>query len=244
MDARVSGIGLRRTARILADLSFPRTCIVCGRALLPTEEHVCLCCEADLPSTYFGSWERNPMADALNFRIGSETYEPYAHACALFYYNQGSGYSRITRALKYGRNFAAGRYFAARLGSMMAESGLYADVDAVVSVPLHWTRRVRRGYNQAEVIARELSRELEAPLCPGLLGRRRRTRSQTTMDAEGKRLNVRGAFVARRVRECRHILVVDDVCTTGSTLSECYLALRKVFGPEVRISAAVLAYVE
>ena len=189
--------------------------------------------------------------------------QPYSYAAALFYYRGDSPYSQITQALKYGRNFEAGRHFARMLGSELARSPLFADVDTVIPVPLHWVRRWRRGYNQAEVIARGVADEMEVPVLTGVLRRVRRTRTQTRLDSGGRYANVRSAFVA----DCRclasklaaavspdhpgHLLLVDDVFTTGATLLACERALRaglaSAFGPEnasrIRISVATLAYV-
>lgn len=233
--------------------------------------------------------------------------EPYQRATALFFYRRGSGYDRITQSLKYGRNFAAGRHFAALLGELLRESPLFSDVDLVVPVPLHWTRRLRRGYNQAEVIAREIARSLSASpspsrvaFAPRLLRRVRHTKTQTRVSSginllsknshdnlpdsslEARARNVAGAFAVQRVytlnyfaegmfkkgpkthipstvssrvctenkqkgispQEIHHILLVDDVCTTASTLASCHSALRTVFGPGVRISVATLAFAE
>ena len=284
----------------------PRVCLVCGRQLLPSERHLCVCCEADLPLTHFESNSRNPMADSYNARLveaGCGTL--YQYAVSLFYYGSGSGYDYIPQALKYDRNFGAGRHFARRLGRLVASTEHFRDVDLVTCVPLHWTRRYRRGYNQAAIIASELARALQAdrpgqqeerssrqeeqpassPLgagrtcdaaagraepagtekaCdaasgqgyeagagrvlfdPWLLRRTRRTATQTRLSVADKALNVAGAFAVRHSRLNRlprHILLVDDVYTTGSTLSACAKALFEAFGPEVRVSIATLACV-
>ncbi|MBO4469505.1 MAG: hypothetical protein J5740_03865, partial [Bacteroidales bacterium] len=96
-------------------------------------------------------------------RNGWNGYEPYQRATALLHYWHESGYANIPQALKYGRNFEAGRYFGSMLGKRLRSSPLFADVDLVVPVPLHWTRHLRRGYNQAEILARAIARELSAP---------------------------------------------------------------------------------
>ena len=184
---------------------------------------------------------RNPMADKFNARIAGEEYEPYAYAAALFYYAADSDYSRITQALKYHRDFGAGKFFARMLGKRLGESGLFDDVDLIVPVPLHWTRQWTRGYNQAEVIARELAATLSAPC--------RRTATQTRLGGEEKSANVAGAFRTTKKAASlasgngiRHILLVDDVFTSGATLGECHKALRGIFEPSTRISAVTLAY--
>lgn len=230
------------------DLVLPRRCVVCGRKLLLEERDICTCCLADLPLCRYASQERNPMAGRFNaaierLRTDDSPFEAYSRAAALFFYQDG--YQEITPSLKYGRNFAAGRHFAHMLGHQLAQSPLYLDVDCVVPVPLHWSRRWRRGYNQAEIIAAEVAVALGAKMDSGLLKRCRRTETQTRLDREGKALNVAGAFKAASRREkISHILLVDDVFTTGSTLAECHSALRRVFPSPVRISAVTLALVE
>ena len=210
MDNRITTITLRDLLRSLGDLLMPRVCAVCGRQLLAQERHLCLVCEAGLPLTHFERLSHNAMADAFNAQIDSPRYE---HATALFYYR--SDYRKITQALKYGRNFALGRHAARVLGSRLAASPLWSGINLVVPVPLHWTRRWLRGYNQASIIAHEvylelrrtrLSRhsrpDLESPPLrfePRLLRRVRRTGTQTRLANEERAVNVSGAFC---VREC------------------------------------------
>ena len=249
MDPRLTGLDLKTSLSAIVDLVLPRVCVVCGRTLLQQERHICLNCLADLPETHFAMSGRNPMADRFNARIAGEEYEPYAYAAALFYYAADSDYSRITQALKYHRDFGAGKFFARMLGKRLGESGLFDDVDLIVPVPLHWTRQWTRGYNQAEVIARELAATLSAPCRTDLLRRYRRTATQTRLGGEEKSANVAGAFRTTKKAASlasgngiRHILLVDDVFTSGATLGECHKALRGIFEPSTRISAVTLAY--
>ena len=245
MHPALLGLELKTSLRAVADLILPRTCVVCGSGLLPGENDICLTCLCDLPETHFATLRTNPMADRFNSAIGTDGYEPYAYAVALFYYSDLNGYGKITQALKYHRNFSVGRRFAALLAERLAESSLYADVDVVIPVPLHWTRRYQRGYNQAEVISKVIASRLGVGCDPSLLRRVRRTASQTTMTSESKRRNVSGVFRCKPSgRDFRHILLVDDVCTSASTLAECHKALRRNFGPQTRISIATLAFVE
>lgn len=246
MDPRLTGLDWKTSLSALLDLVLPRVCLVCGRPLLPRERHLCTECLADLPETHYATLARNPMADRFNARIRVEEYEPYAYAAALFHYRAEAGYKKIPQALKYHRNFGAGRDFARLLGGRLAASPLYADVDLVVPVPLHRTRHWRRGYNQAAVIAREVARSLGASCAERLLERRRRTRSQARLpDKAARAANVAGAFSVRggNVPAAGHILLIDDVFTTGATLAACHDALRHAYGPQVRISVATLGVV-
>lgn len=244
--------------RAIADLLMPRVCVVCGRVLERDEEHLCEACWKDIPRTRYWKLRENPMAESFNALIqrnmGDDVrYQPYGYAAALYFYK--GGYREISKALKYRRNFAAGRYFARMLGTTLAGSQYFQDVDLVVPIPLHWTRRWQRGYNQAAVIAREVALKLGARCEQRLLRRTRHTRTQTHLNAEGRAANVAGAFrvnarnwrrlltreppsphrplsLHRMPSSChpaspRHYLLIDDVFTTGATAASCERAIRE-----------------
>ena len=240
--------------RSAADLLLPRLCIVCGCRLLRHESHICLSCLMDMPLTHFQDMSHNPMADRFNEMIEKgleDGGERYAYATALFFYHNEAGYRHIPYQIKYHGNTEAGAFFGKMLGQKMAAGALWSDIDMIIPVPLHWAREWKRGYNQAEVIASALASENGVPLRTDILERRRRTRTQTRLDIEGKARNVAGAFsvsddaaiIFRGGGNVRHILLVDDVFTTGSTLTACFTALRTVFPPCVRISVATLGFV-
>lgn len=256
--------------RAIADLVMPRICVCCGKELALHEEHLCSSCLGDFPLCRFGRLRLNPMSESFNAllqELDGGHYFPFSFALALFFYR--GDYRNITRSLKYRRNFGAGGMAATMLAEALASSPFYKDVDMVVPVPLHRFRKWRRGYNQAETVAKAICRRLDAPLETALLSRRRSTRSQTSLDKSRRLDNVLKAFKVRRRRLGKlwrreddsrsgeafrgpgHILLVDDVFTTGATLSACCHALRNALrelfpGKEgsIRISVATLAYVE
>jgi ComF family protein len=240
--------------REMTDLLMPRVCLVCGRQLGAREEHLCIWCASDLPLTYYWEQVHNPMADEFNALLERNRAEgesmAYAYATALLFYHHENPFKQIPRALKYGGNVAAGRFFAAQLGRYMAAAPQFTDIDLVIPVPLHWYRKWRRGYNQAEVIAKELARALDAKLGADVLCRIRRTRTQTRLDADARLKNVAGVFqvksaqARRLLATARHVLLVDDTFTTGATLATCYNALRQVLDPAQRISVATLSVVQ
>lgn len=240
---------------MVLDLFLPRTCIVCGRTLGRHEDFLCIRCEADLPRTGFSSRPRNPMADRFNEHLETG---PYAYATALFNYD--GNYENLTKELKYKGDIPAGRHLGKMLAEDIAAAPHFSDVEAVIPVPLHWTRRLSRGYNQAEIIAREVASVLRVPCLSGALVRVRRTRTQTKLKGEEKARNVSSAFRAdgtllsgalESVNQ-GHLLLIDDVFTTGSTLAACAGAIRAAIDPGdsfastgrgLRISAATLAVV-
>lgn len=241
-----------RTATALLDLFLPRICIACGRPLALFERHLCLFCLADLPRTGYAFQSRNGMADRFNALLQADLPDgvpipPYVRCTALFYYRGEGGYNRLTQRLKYHADLSSGRFLSGLLADDLAASAWYAGVDLVVPVPLHAFRHLSRGYNQTAVIASVLGGRLGVQVRPHLLVRSRRTASQTRLTPEERAANVRTAFRLRRgvslPAGVRHILLVDDVFTTGATLYACYRALRSACGPGVRISIATLACV-
>lgn len=240
------------------DVLLPRTCIVCGRRLLFMEEHVCLECLAGMPLTYFWGQGHNQMSDRLNEMIqqrldmeNSLVKEPYAQAAALFLYHAEDGYRMIPYNIKYKGDIKTGEYFGRMLGRRLLDAELWKDTDVIIPVPLHWSRRFARGYNQAEVIAAGIAASMGIPSRTDILIRKRRTKTQTRLDVKAKLENVSGAFEVsgsgkiylKENPEVRHVVLVDDVFTTGSTVGECFRALRTVFPPSVRISVATLGFV-
>ena len=185
----------------LGDLVMPRACLACGCRLGMRERHLCLSCAADVPYTRFWLAPHNPLADRFNAVLerhrGTEPMD-YAYAAALLYYK--GAYRSIPRALKYQGDLAAGRHYGALLGRRLAVAPHFADIDLVIPVPLHWTRRRSRGYNQAEILARALVDAFCAGHGEGpevrtdLLVRARRTRTQTRVSVDQKTQNVASAF--------------------------------------------------
>lgn len=270
---------MKSCIKAVADLLLPRVCVVCGRKLTGGERNICLYCLSELPQTFF--WERrhNAMADKFNGLIERELdgdlvgghLERYAYAVALFFYDGQGDFRKITQQLKYHADLGLGRNFGKMLAHRIGDARHFEDVDVIIPVSLHWTRRWKRGYNQAEVIAGAIAEHLGVDLRTDILKRSRRTRTQTKVDPARKSENVSGAFAVNESRlfgrnrisdkhpgfsqelveepklvveaGYRHILIVDDVFTSGSTLHNCFLALRAVFPPDVRISVATLAFV-
>ena len=193
------------------------------------------------------------MADKFNGLMNSrsgDVGESYVYACSLFFFHTDSSYRNILYDMKYKGDIDLGRYMGQMLGGRLASSEVFRDVDAVVPVPLFWRRKWKRGYNQAEIIASGVASALGAPLRTDVLKRVRHTETQTKLDVAGKAENVLGAFAAMplagplaEVTGMKHILLVDDVFTTGSTIYECFSALRKIYPPSVRISVATLGFV-
>lgn len=221
---------------------WPRRCGVCGGFLDTEERYVCAECLKDMPLTYFWSWRGNPAEQILWARTYLEG------VVSLFYYSRDNDYKELLHAVKYSGNLAMGRWLGRILGEKMREAA-YPLPDVIVPVPLHWRRQWKRGYNQAEVIARGISEGLsgDIPVLTDILRRVRYSTSQIRMSVGSKWENVSGAFVLRDIKTAaerlsgRHVLLVDDVLTTGATAEACWDALRVI--PDIRVSYASIAFV-
>ena len=243
---REVGCGLRLALAGLRDLFFVRSCAVCGKALDSdpgaAAEALCSGCLEDIPLTYFWNYSENAAMDRL-----AGLCHVY-NAASLFFYRHDSAYCDIVRRCKYGGDIALGRWAGEMLGRQLASGGLYSGVQAIVPVPLHPLKRWRRGFNQSEIIACGIAASFPGvPVVPGLLYRRRYTATQTRKSVTERGRNVSGAFALRRrqlerlrAAGMRHILLVDDVLTTGATLSECIRLMEPFF----TVSVATLGFVE
>lgn len=231
--------------RAMADLIMPRECMVCGTVLGVREDFLCIRCAAGIPFTYYWDRRHNPMADQFNALWESRHPEspriPYIQASSLFYYL--GDYQKIPKSIKYHANLGAGRYFGRMLGSKLAGVQWWQDIDRVVPVPLHWSRRWSRGYNQAEIIGKALADVLGVPCDTALLKRTRRTRTQTRLSGENRAGNVASAFGLLRPPPPGHILLLDDTFTTGATLFACRETLMQAGEEDLRVSVATLAVV-
>lgn len=211
---------------------------MCGVVLNGAEREICLGCLSSLPLTYFWTREDNPAAELFWGRVY------FQKAASLFFYNEGSPYRHLIHNFKYKGRREAGAMLGRMLGKRLRESGLFCDIDYVVAVPLHPLKQWMRGYNQAEVIAEAIAEELGTKVLKGALRRNSFTATQTTKNAQERWSNVSGVFRIARKRSLKnkHVLLVDDVLTTGATLEACGHALLESEG--CKVSIATLAFVE
>lgn len=218
-------------------LMAPRICIVCGEMLAADEDIICDVCKLRVPLTNFANDTHNPMFGRL------ANYAPIERAAALFWYTRDSDWRQMIHRFKYKRVWFAAERMGEWLGSELRKSGNFDDIDLIVPVPLHPIKRMKRGYNQAEHIAMGVGRAMGVKCDFRSLRRTDNTTSQTTHQQAERWQNVEHVFNARSDKRLRgrHILVVDDVFTTGATTSSCIEAIVAACEGEVRISVATLA---
>ena len=222
--------------RDVLSLVIPASCPVCGKRLGRGEAVVCASCEVTAPLTNLWREPHNPMNERFWGLM------PVERASAFLWYVEGSAWRDVVHNFKYGGQWRVAYNMGRWFGAELRESGLYADVEVVVSVPLHLARRMWRGYNQSEYIARGIARELGVKVDTRSVGRHRYNSSQTHHRKVERWDNVEGIFRVRRADALRgkHILLVDDVFTTGATimsLGETILRSTE----DVRLSVATLA---
>lgn len=214
----------------------PRLCPICGGRLPRGEAVVCSLCEATAPLTQLWLSDENPLRDRFAGLM------PIERAAAFVWYVEGSPWRDAIHRFKYGNMWRTAYNLGRWYGACLRESGAYDDVDVVVSVPLHWWRRLSRGYNQSEYLADGIARELGVKVDRQSVVRHRYNRSQTSQSHDKRWDNVDGIFRVRHAERLRgkHILLVDDVLTTGATvISLGTTILQEV--EDVRLSVAVLA---
>lgn len=220
----------------LAALLFPPHCAVCGRSLAPGERTICTFCRTTAPLT--GYWREldNPVARRCWGLV------PVERASGFLFFVHGSGWRRLIHGFKYRGAWRTARDLGAWYGRCLRESGLYGDVEAVVPLPLHPWKLCRRGYNQSEYIAEGIAAQLGVGVDRRSVRRTRNTPSQALKPRSERAGNVEGAFAVRHPERLagRHVLLVDDVMTTGATLLACAEAIRAAV-PDCRISIAALA---
>lgn len=222
--------------RIL-DFISPRSCVVCGRRLSPSERSLCSVCLLHLPrTTYQFSPTDNPM-DRLFWGLSS-----VEHAAALMFYEPHSELAQLVYQLKYGQRPDIGEDMGRLMAKEMALGDFYEGIDALVPVPLTRKRKRQRGYNQSEMLARGISDVTGIPVITKAIGRRHFQQSQTSLSRQERQENVEGVFVLQnpKLLEDKHILLIDDICTTGATLMACSQAIKDVKG--LRISVLTLGY--
>jgi ComF family protein len=220
----------------IASLFFPRVCPACGRIMPEGSGFLCTACQWEMPLTGYENQADNPVARRFWGLV------PVRNATAFLWFADQSGFRRVVHSFKYGGRWSLARDMGQWFGRVLAEVDAYAGVDLIAPVPLHFRKVLKRGYNQSEYIARGMSRSMQVPVDTRAVVRRINNPSQTQTATHHERWeNVEGIFAVRRPERLKgkHILLVDDVMTTGATVGSCAEAIVRAV-PESRVSIAVL----
>ena len=216
-------------------LIFPRICAGCGNSLWKNEEVLCHFCEYHLPKTNFHQDDENPVTRLF---WGRATIDSGA---AFLYFNKGSNVQRLVHQLKYKGRKDIGVFLGQQYGlSLNGEPG-FNSADAIIPVPLHKKKYMKRGYNQSEQFATGLSGSMNIPMHKNLLIRTKATETQTRKSRFSRYENVKEIFVVNSPDEwkAKKLILVDDIITTGATLESCIKALMVI--PDVKVCIACIA---
>ena len=216
------------------DTLFPRICPVCNNVLLSHEKHICTKCRIDIPITRYHMQEFNAMEQLFAGKT------PIEKAVGYFFYEKGNPYSNILHNIKYRNNPQLGQYVAKLFAQELLSRDIFRDIDCIIPVPLHHRKKIQRGYNQSEYIAKGFSEVFDIPVHNNIIIAHKSHESQTNKGIYERWLNTQNIFSAQdtQVLENKHVLIVDDVVTTGATLLSAALTIASV--PNIKISLATL----
>ena len=204
-----------------ASVLMPRTCSVCGKPLDLDEKFLCRGCLMKMPRTHYEDITFNPFEQLMAGKV------PVEHCASYFFYHKADPYASILHDMKYRNMPTLGRWIAERAAREMMPSNFFQTVDAIIPVPLHYTNLASRG----------------TPVVKGLKAVREHS-TQTHKDAVERMFNTQGMYAASKrhipLITGKHVLIVDDVVTTGSTLLACATALHQAV-PGIKISLLTLA---
>lgn len=217
-------------------LFFPNLCAGCRRPLMRGEKVICTLCLFHLPKTYFHHDPDNPLTRVFWGRVNLEGVAAYV------YFQKGSAVQHLLHQLKYKGRKEVGFQLGKLYGSELNMAEMFKNVEIIIPVPLHPRKQRKRGFNQSQVFAEGLASVMQIRLETRVLYRKVYSQTQTRKARYNRWENVENIFSLKNADRIRgkHILLVDDVITTGATTEACVQALQEV--PGVRVSIAAIAF--
>lgn len=219
----------------LLDLIYPNLCFICGETLLKSESHICLSCLNNIPRTNYHLLTDNPVEKRFWGKA------PIFRGTSFFFFQKGSPFQKLLHELKYKGNKEIGEILGRYAAAELLNSPDFCSIDIIIPIPLHPKRFAQRGYNQSEWISKGLSAVLDKPQNTNTLKRVKQTTTQTKKSVFERFENTEGIFELSGAKELegKHLLLIDDVLTTGSTLNAAINTLLNI--PNVKISIFTLA---
>ncbi|MBI1343974.1 MAG: ComF family protein [Terrimonas sp.] len=220
----------------LLQLIFPHVCSGCGSDLLPTDSSICFQCLEALPETNFIFHANNPVEKIFWGRL------PLVQAAAQYYFTKESLIQQLMHELKYRGNRNLGLQLGRLMGLSLLQTNRFNDIDALVPLPLYPARERKRGYNQAALLCEGITAVTGIPILNNIVSRPQPTVTQTQKTRIERWQNIAGKFRLDDPDSAsgKHLLLIDDVVTTGTTLEACGQELLKIGNG--RLSIATLCY--
>jgi len=218
-------------------LFYPRLCLACQKKLVSAETSICIHCDYKLTPTNYHTINPNPVLERFWGRVELE------HATTAYSFNKGGLLQHLIHQLKYENKPQIGVELGQMYGSLLKDVAPYDSVDYIIPVPLHPKKKHLRGYNQAGMIAKGLALSMEKQWSSDYLIRTDNTETQTKKSRLDRFSNVENAFGINKKADLKgkHLLLVDDVITTGATLEACAHTLLEVDNVKISIVAIALA---
>ena len=219
----------------LLDLFYPPTCRACDAFLNTGEAMLCTSCRHHLPVAQLHLTTQKPIHELLYGRLDVQL------AAALFYFDKKSKVQQLVHNLKYRGHEDISKFLGNWLGADLEQLPPFKTIDCVVPVPLHRRRKRKRGYNQVDGFGKAIAKKLKVPFISNTLYRTANTRRQVLLTRLFRGSEIIKAFDVKDTSylKGKHILLVDDLITTGGTMEGCGIALKKI--PGIKISIAVMA---
>jgi ComF family protein len=229
-------INTRKLFNDFIHLLYPHNCAGCGSDLLENDQSICIHCYTNLPETNYAALPGNPIEKIFYGRLNVE------HSTAGYYFSKSSVLQRLIHQLKYNGNIEVGHQLGQWLGLQLQKSNRFNSIDALIPLPLFPSKEKKRGYNQATVLCEGIAEIMNIPILNNVLLRKRYTDTQTKKGRTERFRNVDGSFEVSDIDALhqKHVLLVDDVITTGATLEACGLVIKET--ENVRLSIATLAW--
>lgn len=217
-------------------LFYPHHCAGCGTDALPDEQFLCARCLYHLPVTGFFNNRGNPVEKIFHGRLD------IVAAGATYYFTKRSLVQHLLTELKYRGNRKAGYFLGRMMGHALRGQTVFEDVEALIPLPLNSRKETARGYNQAALLCEGMAQVWDKPVWKDIVQRTRFTRTQTRQNRISRWQNMQEVFALQQPEKIagRHLLLVDDVITTGATMEACGCSLCSV--PGTRLSMAAAAY--
>ena len=222
----------------LFNLFYPSTCICCEQNLLDQEKIICIECRADLPFAENGDFISNPLTFIFEGRVLIEK------GASFLYYHPSGKVKKLIHELKYKNNQEVGKFLGKWFGERLLKSTKFKDIDFILPVPLHIKKQQKRGYNQLTKFGDSLSTVLHTKYLENVLIRSSTSKTQTFKNRveRFKNLMTNFSITDTTFLKNKHVLLIDDVVTTGATLEACCKELLKT--ENIKISIATIALTE